>query len=548
MGSAVQSAKSFEELLRMEEQGPYVFSRMFDATGRRARRRSRKRLKLLRRIDVPLRAMLREGERVFFVTSGVLHPSFFDWYFLGWALYYLNRRAIVLTNQRILLLQIDSRKRPREMRNEISYTSVSRVKNTFLGNTKIVFHNGDKVLLTAIPRADRKWLAEIFDWFVEKLEVSPASTGLEHLCPHCYETVEGHPLACPACAIRFKRPKRAGRLSLVFPGAGDLYLGHNWFAVFEVIGATFVWAVLIVMAVDPTVPLTVILLAIGAVVVVVHGADAWTTRRIARKGLIGDTSSDVHWHFALAGLLPAVALITAVAAEPGKQRLRPAPSVVAGADLPADHLAALREAEYVGPDEAVRYFYSAAPFSMLQDGSLFTDDRIVSYEVGPEVDFHASARFDEVVDVHVVPAAAKDSLGLIYVVPETDEAFLLLVSPVAGGDTMFVGELLDRWRAVRSQGTGIWFDGGGGTSLDDAVVIHGVDTPEQIDDAERWWLNTWVGQMDTDWTLAGRRSTLLEAGQVDYVTVEYPDGRGRDEFVFRPADRPDLSDPADPRR
>lgn len=281
------------------------------------------------------------------------------------------------------------------------------------------------MLLTAIPRADRKWLAEIFDWFVEKLEVSPASTGLEHLCPHCYETVEGrHPPACPACAVRFKLPKRAGRLSLVFPGAGELYLGHNWFAVFELIGATFVWAVLIVMAVDPTVPFTVMLLAKGAVVVVVPGADAWTTRRIARKGLIGDPSRDVRWHFALAGLLPTVALITAVAA-----------------------------------------------------------------------------------------ATAEDSLGLIYVVPETDEAFLLLVSRVAGGDTIFVGELLDRWRAVRSQGTGVWFDGGGGTSLDDAVVMHGVDTPEQIDDAERWWLNTWVGQMDTELgehqADAQRRSRLL---------------------------------------
>lgn len=532
MQSAIQRVGSFEELLKIEEDGPYVFGRMFSADGWRARRRSKRRLKLLRKIDEPLREMLRDDERVFFVTSGVLHPSFLEWYFLGVVLYYMSRRAIVLTNQRILLIQIDSRKRPGEMRNEIAYTAVARLKNSWMGNTRIDFHNGDRVLLTRVSRADRKWLAEILEWFTERLEVPSADSALENLCPHCYVTVRGHPSTCTACGGAFKSPRRAASLSLVYPGAGDLYLGHNVFAVLELLGATLIWGVLIVTAWDPAVRLGGALIAIGIVVLFFHGIDALTTRHIARKGLIRDSGSPRPWHFALAGVVPLIAVASVVLAEPGKLGLEPLPVAVAGTDLSDRHVTALREAGYVEPDERVRYFYSEGPVSVLQDGNLFTDDRIVSYQKDFDVDFHASARFDEVVDLRVVPPAPGDSLTRVFVVPPEDEPFFLIVRAAEGGDTLFAQSLADRWRSVRSGSPGFWFDGGNGASIVDAVILRGLGETDDVEAIERWWLTTWLGLEGTDWTLVDRWTVPFEEDEVDYVTVQYADDT-RGDYVFR---------------
>ena len=113
MSTGVQDARSFRDLISVEADGSYRFSQIFSDQGWRARRRSKKTFKLLKKIDGALRAMLRDGEQAFFVSHGTVSLSFVEWYFLGWALHSLNRRAIILTNQRILLLQINWRQRPR---------------------------------------------------------------------------------------------------------------------------------------------------------------------------------------------------------------------------------------------------------------------------------------------------------------------------------------------------------------------------------------------------------------------------------------------------
>ena len=105
MSTVLQQARRYEDLLGAEgSDEAYAFETIFDATTWRARRHSKRKFKLLRAIDEKLRAMLFEGERVRYVTQGS-SVTFWESYFLGWLMYYLNRRAIVLTDRRIIMLR-----------------------------------------------------------------------------------------------------------------------------------------------------------------------------------------------------------------------------------------------------------------------------------------------------------------------------------------------------------------------------------------------------------------------------------------------------------
>jgi len=522
MDSAVQHADRFEQLLEKGEDGPYVFSQMFSADGWRARSRSKKTFKLLKKIDAPLREMLREDERVFYVTRGIAQPRILEWYFLGAALYYLNQRAIVLTNQRILLLQINWRQDPREMRNQIAYTSVSRVKSTWDGSAKIQFHSGGKVVLNRVPKADRKWMVEIFEKLLGRLDGEPSRTELENLCPHCYRTVEGMPAACPDCGGRFKSPKLAGLLSLVFPGAGDMYLGHNGFAYMEIAGATVMWLVIASTAFAPDVSVLAALIVLVVFAVLAHGIDAFTTHRMATKGLIPDHAASHRWRFGAAAVIPVLGVGIVLAAAPGKARLRPDSVVVTGEQLPTEHLEALLDAGYVDPDESVLHFYSPSTVSILQAGNVVTDRRVVAYVVSYDDVFHESAPFEEIADLMVEPSELDADGTRVTVVRGDGRGFYFFLGKEGGGDERFVETLTDRWRSTRTATGGRWFDGGTGTSADGAVVVHhaGVDP---LNDAVAWWMSWWYGTEGTDWTL---RTRSEGDGTLKYL-IELPGGESR---------------------
>lgn len=284
MHPTLQHVERVEELLqRQSNDTPYDFQRLFRADGFWARRASQKRFRLLKRIDESLRALLWPAERVVFMTSGVLY-SFWESYFFGLPMYYLNRRALVLTDMRLILLQIDRRRRPRELRSHILLRAIKSLKRTILGNTGLRLNSGKKFTIAYIPRADRRALVDTF----KNAQSSPAretsAEGLEHLCPYCYVPVEGRPLQCPKCNGSYKSAKKAGLLSLLFPGLGDIYLGHLRFAILEVAVALLIWIAVLIP--DPEAPATVaerVVLGLF-VVAIVHGIDAVSTWHVARKG------------------------------------------------------------------------------------------------------------------------------------------------------------------------------------------------------------------------------------------------------------------------
>ena len=286
MNPVMQQARSFDELLDREQQdGPYSFSTIFDNRTWQARRRSKLKFRLLQVIDAKLQSMLQEGERVRYVTQGC-GVSFWESYFLGWVVYFLNRRAIVITNHRVLLLQIGSRNMPRELVAQLRYSAIARVSSTLLGNTKLHLGNGAVHVFAHVPKEDRRLLQSLVKWTGLKPGVDHA--GFEDLCSYCYTVVDGQPERCGSCGGTFKSSLRAALLSLAFPGFGDWYLGHKTFALLEMASAALIW-VAVLKSDRPVTPVGRLVMA-GLVVLFLHGVDALTTRHIARKGLYPDRS------------------------------------------------------------------------------------------------------------------------------------------------------------------------------------------------------------------------------------------------------------------
>jgi hypothetical protein len=257
--------------------------------------RSKNRFKLLKAIDAKLRKILHADERVYFVTSGTT-ANIAEQYFAGAAMTQaLNRRALVFTTERVVLLQIDSKKRPRDLVAQIAYTSIAEVAATWNGYCQLKLRDKSKLNFIGVPKADRKHLAAFLTDVVKTAAsavTSASGVALEQLCPHCFVPVPGHPTACPHCQGGFKLARTAMLRSLVFPGLGDFYLGHRAFAIFEMLGAAFMWYVLVIGPLlgtpnekgEITDTNAAYWFIAGVMLTIMHGIDAVMTRHFALKG------------------------------------------------------------------------------------------------------------------------------------------------------------------------------------------------------------------------------------------------------------------------
>lgn len=263
-------------------QSPFVLETILDKSTWRARRLSTKKTRLLARCETRVRAMLEEGERVRYVTFGT-GISFWESFFLGWGMYYVNRRAILLTDRRMILLQVDSRQRPRGLVSQIRYAALRSVRRTLLGNTVLALGDGSRHVIAYVPRRDRQVLQRLTDW-IDKT-APRRRTGWEDLCPHCYAVVADRPRRCPYCRGGIRSAREAALLSFLVPGLGNLSLRQRKVALVEMALAGGAWAA--AWLTHPIYPLTPYgFMATGALVVLgIHLPDALATWFVARKGL-----------------------------------------------------------------------------------------------------------------------------------------------------------------------------------------------------------------------------------------------------------------------
>ncbi|MBW2269501.1 MAG: hypothetical protein JRH16_13080 [Deltaproteobacteria bacterium] len=267
---------------------PYRFDSIFHAEGFGARRLKRQRFKLMKEIDSHLQNLLAEGEEVEFISWGT-EFSLAEHYFMGLWAQLINRCALLCTNQRLLILQINSKRKVMDLKSQVRYQAIEKFAPGMLGALALVLRDGKKLMLTGIPRKDRKPMKALIAGKLEAARADARGSGRENLCPHCGHRVVGYPDRCNRCAGPFKSGARAGWLSLVFPGLGDFYLGHRALGVVEMLGAAVAWGIVVVPSAlaataEPGAYTEVAVLG-GIVFAFVHGVDCWITRRVGFKGI-----------------------------------------------------------------------------------------------------------------------------------------------------------------------------------------------------------------------------------------------------------------------
>lgn len=230
----------------------YDFSTLMKGEGWYARRRAAARLRLLKKLDAKLTRILHPGEKVCFVTKGSM-ASKAERFFAGHAVaYHINLRALVFTTERVILVHIGIFSKPHALVSELSYGAIRKLSSTWSGFCEVKLANGKTHRFSGVPRADRKFLREFLSKMIPgnadeaASGLSAASDGLVHLCPHCYTALPGRPRACVRCGGGIKAASTAALLSFGLPGLGNWYLGHRWFAVFEMIGAAMLWVVFVI--------------------------------------------------------------------------------------------------------------------------------------------------------------------------------------------------------------------------------------------------------------------------------------------------------------
>jgi hypothetical protein len=119
----------------------------------------------------------------------------------------------------------------------------------------------------------------------------------------------------------------------------------------------------------------------------------------------------------------------------------PATRALPAAEIPAAYVDTLVGAGILDPDEELEYFYSAGLFSILEDGNLFTDRRVISYETRDGELSLAAASYDEIRDIEVQYSTNALEDSLVTVATHDGDAFPLLVSAEDGRDKEFVARL-----------------------------------------------------------------------------------------------------------
>ena len=121
--------------------------------------------------------------------------------------------------------------------------------------------------------------------------------------------------------------------------------------------------------------------------------------------------------------------------------LAPGRSVVTGEEIPVGFRDTMRRAGLIHEGEQVRLFYSADRFSVLADGNLLTDRRVVSWQTRDEHLSVYSADLEEIAGVQLAYTGGLMENSVVEVRTATGDWFLLYVSTRDGGDERFLDEL-----------------------------------------------------------------------------------------------------------
>jgi len=103
---------------------------------------------------------LETGERVRFLAVGVRY-AFWEFWFARYAAEHHNRTALVVTDRRLLLLQVTTRSRPADLKAQVRLGLIRRAGQRSLGGWKLELADGTSLAFIRIPKKERARLEKL---------------------------------------------------------------------------------------------------------------------------------------------------------------------------------------------------------------------------------------------------------------------------------------------------------------------------------------------------------------------------------------------------
>jgi hypothetical protein len=252
---------------------------------------NRLKLKIVRAVHDLLRnKILQADEQVMRLARGIAYYPFEIPYANGLLTMLSNYYAIVCTNRRLLLINIDCRtSHPTRYIHQFPYGEIARVgRGLFRSSLIIKSTSGRKWHFTTV----RRNLGQAATEFIRQMSraeagTTPTSTAHWQLCPACHTPLPAKLDSCPHCAVSFKKPTEAMLRSLILPGLGSLYLAHLPLGGLELAGYLAVWSAAVVLLI---VGVPGGLGAALAPVLIYHAGTALIARKTAAKGYLRDNN------------------------------------------------------------------------------------------------------------------------------------------------------------------------------------------------------------------------------------------------------------------
>jgi len=200
--------------------------------------------------DLLTTGILAEGEQVFRVAKGIAYHPFEIPYANGLMTMLSNYFAIVCTDRRLLLINVDFRlNHPTRYLFQIPYGEIAAIgRGIYLSSIVINSRSGRNWNFTTVSRDLAR---TIRDFVAAKLDEGPVEPTVEkplrQLCPSCRTPLTNGLTACPLCSTVFKNPREALIRSLIMPGLGSIYLSHLPLGIMEMTGYLFSWLLTIAL-------------------------------------------------------------------------------------------------------------------------------------------------------------------------------------------------------------------------------------------------------------------------------------------------------------
>lgn len=221
---------AFEEILVPNKKGGY------------RNRKNKFKVKILMAVSEVLDKIIREGERVRRIGKGTAFYPVEVIFGNGWLTMMYNQYAILATNQRILLVNVNLRmKGTTHYLFQVLYEDIKKIKRGILFSSMILDRiKSKRRVLTQMKRYISKEMKEFITEQKSNVKGEPEAV-LECICPSCFLPLEKDLTQCPSCEAAFKTAKKATLRSLLLPGSGDFYLGHRALGALELLGSLTVW-------------------------------------------------------------------------------------------------------------------------------------------------------------------------------------------------------------------------------------------------------------------------------------------------------------------